>query len=226
MMRTAFLSAAALAAALMAAPAASAQEVDVAFNAGVVSDYVFRGFSQSNEDSAVQGGVDVTIDSFYVGAWASQVDFGDTTDFEVDLYGGYRTEAAGVALDFGFVAYLYTDTPDATDYDYVELKAGASRAFGPVTVGGVVFWSPDFFGVDEEATYIEGNIAFVPADKWTLSAALGHQSLDVSDDYTTWNAGVGYALAENLAVDVRYYDTDVDVPIAEDRVVAGVKILF
>lgn len=226
MMRTAFLSAAALAAALMAAPAASAQEVDVAFNAGVVSDYVFRGFSQTNEDSAVQGGVDVTAGSFYAGAWASEVDFGDTTDFEVDLYGGYRTEAAGVALDFGFVAYLYTDAPDATNYDYVELKAGASRAIGPVTVGGVVFWSPDFFGVDEEATYVEGNIAFAPADKWTLSAAVGHQSLDVSDDYTTWNAGVGYALAENLLLDVRYYDTDVDVPIAEDRVVAGVKILF
>lgn len=226
MMRTAFLSAAALAAALMAAPAASAQEVDVAFNAGVVSDYVFRGFSQSNEDSAVQGGVDVTVGSFYAGAWASEVDFGDTTDFEVDLYGGYRTEAAGVALDFGVVAYLYTDTPDATDYDYVELKAGASRAFGPVTVGGVVYWSPDFFGVDEETTYVEGSLAFVPADKWTLSGALGYQSLDVSDDYTTWNAGVGYALAENLLFDVRYYDTDVDVPIAEDRVVAGVKILF
>ncbi|WP_200939804.1 TorF family putative porin [Brevundimonas sp. Root1279] len=226
MMRTAFLSAAALAAALMAAPAASAQEVDVAFNAGVVSDYVFRGFSQSNEDSAVQGGVDVTAGSFYAGAWASEVDFGDTTDFEVDLYGGYRTEAAGVALDFGVVAYLYTDTPDDTDYDYVELKAGASRAFGPVTVGGVVYWSPDFFGVDEETTYVEGSLAFVPAEKWTLSGALGYQSLDVSDDYTTWNAGVGYALAENLLFDVRYYDTDVDVPIAEDRVVAGVKILF
>ncbi|KQW83044.1 hypothetical protein ASC65_06830 [Brevundimonas sp. Root1279] len=225
-MRTAFLSAAALAAALMAAPAASAQEVDVAFNAGVVSDYVFRGFSQSNEDSAVQGGVDVTAGSFYAGAWASEVDFGDTTDFEVDLYGGYRTEAAGVALDFGVVAYLYTDTPDDTDYDYVELKAGASRAFGPVTVGGVVYWSPDFFGVDEETTYVEGSLAFVPAEKWTLSGALGYQSLDVSDDYTTWNAGVGYALAENLLFDVRYYDTDVDVPIAEDRVVAGVKILF
>lgn len=226
MMRTAFLSAAALAAALLSAPAASAQEVDVAFNAGVVSDYVFRGFSQSGEDSAVQGGIDVTAGSFYAGAWASQVDFGDTTDFEVDLYGGYRTEVAGVALDFGVVAYLYTDTPDATDYDYVELKAGASRTIGPVTVGGVVYWSPDFFGVDEEATYVEGSVAFVPAEKWTLSAAVGHQTLDVSDDYTTWNAGVAYALAENLAVDVRYYDTDVDVPIAEDRVVAGVKILF
>lgn len=226
MMRTAFACAAALAAALLSAPAASAQEVDVAFNAGVVSDYIFRGFSQSNEDPAIQGGVDITAGAFYAGAWASQVDFGDTTDFEVDLYGGYRGEAGGFAYDVGAVAYLYTDAPSVTDYDYVELKAGASRAIGPVTVGGVVFWSPDFFGVDEEATYFEGNIAFVPAEKWTLSGAVGHQSLDVSDDYTTWNAGVAYALAENLVADVRYYDTDVDGPLSDDRVVAGVKILF
>ena len=43
----------------------------------------------------------------------------------------------------------------------------------------------------------------------------------------TWNAGVAYALTDNLALDVRYYDTDVDgVPNAEDRVVGSVKLVF
>ncbi|MFN7129390.1 MAG: TorF family putative porin [Brevundimonas sp.] len=211
----------------LAAPASAQSDIDVAFNAGIVTDYVFRGFSQTNEDPAIQGGVDITSGSFYAGAWASNVDFGDDTDAEFDIYGGYRTEAAGFALDFGVIGYLYAGTPDEADYNYAEFKAAASRAVGPATIGAAVYYSPDFFGVDEAATYAEINGAFSPADKWTISGAVGQQWLDVTDDYVTWNAGVAYALTDNLALDVRYHDTDVDgVPGAEDRVVGSVKLVF
>jgi uncharacterized protein (TIGR02001 family) len=211
----------------LAAPA-SAQDAKVAFNVGVTSDYVFRGYSQTNEDPAIQGGVDLTAGSFYAGAWASNVDFGDDTDAEVDVYGGYRTEAAGFALDFGVIGYLYAGEPDGADYNYAEFKAAASRAVGPATFGAAVYYSPDFFGAaDKEATYAEVNAAFSPAPKWTISGAVGQQWLDVSDDYLTWNAGVGYALSDNLSADARYYDTDVDgVPAAEDRFVVGLKLTY
>jgi len=63
-MKRAFACAAALAA-LFTAPAASAQDADVAFNIGIFQDYVFRGFSQTSEDPAIQGGVDLTAGSFY-----------------------------------------------------------------------------------------------------------------------------------------------------------------
>lgn len=221
---------AALAAAMVAtaASAASAQDTEFAFNAAATTDYVFRGVSQTDEEFALSLGADLTVGSFYAGAWTSNVDFGDDTDLEVDIYGGYRTEAAGFALDLGVVGYLYTSAPDGADYDYVELKAAASRAVGPVTLGGVVYYSPDFFGAaDEEAWYWEGNLAFTPAEDWTVSGALGVQVLDVSDDYTTWNLGVAYAATDNLVLDVRYHDTDLDdLPIAEGRVVATVKASF
>jgi uncharacterized protein (TIGR02001 family) len=99
---------------------------------------------------------------------------------------------------------------------------------GPATFGAAVYYSPDFFGAaDKEATYAEVNAAFSPADKWTISGAVGQQWLDVSDDYLTWNAGIGYALTENLSADARYYDTDVDgVPVAEDRFVVGLKLTY
>ena len=211
----------------LAAPASAQSDVDIAWNVGVVSDYVFRGFSQTGEDPAIQGGVDLTSGSFYAGAWASNVDFGDDTDAEVDLYGGYRTEAGGFALDFGVIGYLYVGEPDGADYNYAEFKAAASRAVGPATFGAAVYYSPDFFGIDDEATYAEVNAGFSPAPKWTVSGALGKQWLDVSDDYTTWNVGVGYALTDNVGVDVRYHDTDVDgVPGAEDRIVGAVKLAF
>ena len=217
--------AAALAVATLAGTA-SAQDAQVAFNVVGTSDYVFRGFSQTGEDPALQGGVDLTIGSVYLGAWASNVDFGDSTDAEIDVYGGYRWEAAGVAWDVGVVGYFYAPGANS-DYDYIEIKAAGSRAIGPVTVGAAVFFSPDFFGVDDEATYLEGNAAFTPADKWTVSGALGKQWLSTSDDYTTWNAGVAYAITENVALDLRYHDTDVDnLGIASDRVVGTVKLLF
>jgi uncharacterized protein (TIGR02001 family) len=226
MMRTALASAAAMAV-LLTAGAASAQDTPViAWNLGVTSDYVFRGYTQTSEDAAIFGGVDVTAGDFYAGAWASNVDFGDDTDVEVDLYGGYRTEVSGFAVDVGVVGYLYTSQPAGADYDYVELKAAASRAIGPLTLGAALYWSPDFFGADEEATYVEANAAFSPAAQWTVSGAIGHQSLDVNADYATWNAGVAYALTDNVVVDLRYHDTDVDGPLSDDRVVGALKFLF
>lgn len=221
---------AALAAALTAtaaSSAASAQDLDVVFNFGLTTDYVFRGVSQSGEDPAPFVGVDATLGSFYAGAWASPVEFGDSTDNEVDIYGGYRTEAGGFALDFGVVGYLYTDAPDGADYDYVEFKAAASRAIGPATLGAAVFYSPDFFGADDSATYVEANGALVLGAGWTASGAVGHQTLDVSDDYSTWNLGASYALTEQVTLDARYHDTDIDgLSIAEDRIVFAVKAVF
>jgi opacity protein-like surface antigen len=196
---------AALAAALLSATpfAASAQEdVDIAFNAAVGTDYVFRGVSQSLEDPAISGGVDLTYGSFYAGAWASNV-------------------------DFGVVSYLYGNAPGGADYDYVEFKAAASRAIGPVTAGVAFYVSPDFFGADDEATYLELNGAYATPAGWTLSGAVGQQWLDVSDDYVTWNLGAAYALTDNLTLDVRYHDTDIDgLAIAEDRFVATIKAAF
>ena len=227
------LHAAAAALLLMAAPGAAFAQTapDWAFNAAVGSDYVFRGVSQTEEDPAISAGVDLTAGSFYAGAWASNVSFvgDDNTDAEVDLYGGFRTETAGWNLDLGVVGYLYTSQPDGADYDYAEAKLAASRAVGPATVGAVVYYSPDFFGASEdEATYVEANAAFSPADKWTVSGALGRQFVSSDFDYTTWNVGAAYALTDNLAVDVRYHDTDEHAfgEVYGARAVASLKAVF
>lgn len=218
---------------LIAAPGAALAQTapDWSFNAAVASDYVFRGVSQTEEDAAISAGVDLTAGSFYAGAWASNVSFpgDDDTDAEVDLYGGFRTETAGWNVDLGVVGYLYTDQPNGADYDYVELKAAASRAVGPATLGAAVYWSPDFFGASEdEATYVEANAAFSPADRWTLSGALGRQFVSSDFDYTTWNLGAAYALTDTLAVDVRYHDTDEHAfgDIYGARAVASLKAVF
>jgi len=196
-------------AASTAAPARSGPSI--VFNAAVGSDYVFRGVSQTEGDPALSIGVDAAQGVFYAGAWASTVAFvGDRdTDAEIDFYAGVRPEYKGFNLDLGVVSYLYAGQLDGADYNYVELKAAASRAIGPATLGAAVYWSPDFFGASEDqATYAEVNGAVSPADRWTVSAAVGRQWVSSDLDYTTWNLGVGYALTPHLALDVRYYDTD------------------
>ena len=41
----------------------------------LTTEYVFRGFSQTEEGPAVQGGYDVTCNIFYAGVWASNLDW-------------------------------------------------------------------------------------------------------------------------------------------------------
>ena len=93
------------------------------------------------------------------------------------------------------------------DANYVEAYGKGSYAFGPLTVGGAVYWSPEFPANTGDAWYYEANAAYTTG-KWTVSGALGHQTVQLASNYTTWNLGVAYALTSNVSVDVRYWDTD------------------
>ena len=110
------------------APTLSASKVSA--NIALASDYVFRGVSQTRERPAISAGVDLTNNGFYAGAWASNVDFGDSTDAEVDLYAGYRPEVAGYALDFGVIGYLYAGQPDGAFRDVAAFVAQPRQQSG------------------------------------------------------------------------------------------------
>jgi uncharacterized protein (TIGR02001 family) len=218
----------AAAASFAMAGAASAQDMDVSFNLGATTDYVFRGATQTMEDPAIFGGVDLTAGLFYAGAWASQVDFGDDTVAEFDLYAGVKPVAGPVTFDLAAIYYGYVDAPSGSDYDYWEVKAAASVPAGPVTLGVATYYSPDFFGGEEEAFYYEGNVSFAPADYVTVSAAVGEQTVDLGADYMTWNAGATFTVSDMFSVDFRYHDTDVDgcANVCDDRINATIKAAF
>ncbi|GAD57769.1 hypotheical conserved protein [Brevundimonas abyssalis TAR-001] len=194
------------AAVLALAGAASAQ--DFSFNLTATSDYVWRGVSQSDEDFAIQGGVDYESGIFYAGTWASTVDFGDDTDAEWDIYLGVAPSVGGFDWDFGITHYMYLGDPDGSDYDFTEASAAVSRAIGAATYGLKLAYSPDFFGAEDDATYLEANFAVEPAPQWSVSGAVGQQWVDSGADYLSWNLGVGYAFNDVFGVDLRYHDTD------------------
>lgn len=97
-------------------------------NVAIATDYTFRGISQNSGDPAVQGGIDWASDLFYVGTWASTVDFNDDllnpfteevisdgAQLELDLYFGYTPSIGDLSLDFGFTYYLYPGAPQGED---------------------------------------------------------------------------------------------------------------
>lgn len=221
----------AVAASLALAGAARAEDegTEISFNAGVASDYVFRGVSQTDGKAQVFAGADLTSGIFYAGVWTSNVDFGDSTSAEVDGYVGVTPTLGAVSLDFGALYYGYVNEPSGADYGYWEFKAAASVPAGPATLGAAVYYTPDYAGGIGDATYYEVNASGAINDHWTVSAALGEQTFDAGGDYTTWNLGLAYAFNDHVTLDVRYHDNDIDSAcgdICDSRVVATLKASF
>ena len=138
-MKTFTIASAAVAAAALtalAAPSVSlAADTSVAFNAGVVTDYRYRGISQSRLKPALQGGVDYTAGAFYLGAWGSTIkwvkDGGGGADVEIDLYGGYKGEIAkDVGYDIGLLTYQYPSNG-------LKPSANTLEVYGALTAGPV-----------------------------------------------------------------------------------------
>lgn len=145
---TKFLGAAAasLALATAAAPASAADEFGYSITFGGTSDYVFRGFSNSNRDPAVQGSFDVTYGIWYAGIWASNTSYpnfggpcsetpagcadgelGEIGPGEVDYYIGAKPVWGPVTFDLAILYYTFPGQGGASfDGDYFEVKGGAS----------------------------------------------------------------------------------------------------
>lgn len=226
------LAAVAATAALALGTAAQAADApEFSFNVGAASDYVFRGFSQTDSKAQIYGGADMGIGIFYAGTWLSNVDFGDSTNMEYDLYAGFKPTLGPVAMDVGVIRYGYTNQSAGADLDFWEAKVAGSVAAGKGTVGAAVYYTPENFNQTGQAVYYELNGSMPVTDKLSVSGAVGHQSLEGPLDYETWNLGVGYALTEKFGVDLRYWDTNVsksDDPfkVSSGRVVVGLKAAF
>lgn len=183
----------------VAAPAAT-----ITGNLNLVSDYRFRGLSQSWGQPAVQGGIDYTHASgFYLGNWNSSVSsnsYNNGASLEMDFYGGYRFEPAkDWSADVGVLHYLYPGarlnsapaTPTGEKYDNTEVYVGLTK--GPFnvklsyaltdyfglnnTTSGYAYWSTlPARGDSKGTTYLDLN----------YSADLGHQlTLGLHAGYTS-----------------------------------------
>jgi uncharacterized protein (TIGR02001 family) len=203
------------AATLLTAGSAVAAEGDHVFSANValVSDYVFRGITQSNEEPTVQGGFDYEYAplGLYAGIWGSGVDFTDAST-ELDYYAGWRHSWDKLSFDVGAIYYDYPGSDGSLEYDFWEASAALGYDFDVAAATIAVNYSPEYFGDSGDATYSAFYLDIPLPYSLTLNSHIGYQAIDDNDtfgtpDYADWGVGLGYNLA-GFDLAVTYTDTD------------------
>lgn len=187
--------------ALASAPAAAPAST-LSFNATVISDYRYRGISQTRLQPALQGGADyVHATGWYVGAWGSTIKFakdaGGDGDVEIDVYGGKRGELApGLSYDVGVLRYFYPDNKLGQVAGFV--SAHTTEVYGQLGVGpAYVKYShatTNLFGfVDSDNSgYLDLGANLDAGNGLTVQLHAGHQKVRNNEaaDYTDWKIGV------------------------------------
>lgn len=198
---------------------AAEPESSLSFNAGVVSDYRYRGISQSRLDPAVQGGVDYADKSgFYVGAWGSSIkwikDAGGDAPVEVDLYGGYKGAVGDVAYDVGFLRYEYSGNKLGSITGLAD--ANTNEVYGAVTYGlftakyskslSNLFGNPD----SKNSYYLDLSAAFDLGEGYSLTPHVGYQKVKNVDaaTYTDYSLTLGKDLGNGLSATAALVGTD------------------
>lgn len=206
-----------LAASAMSTPAFAQEEEDsdgitITGSATVVSDYRFRGFSQSNEEAAIQGGFTIGHESgLYVGTWGSSIGFNNGT--EIDVFAGFAKEVTpGLTADVGATVYLY---PGVNNTTVIEPYAALSGAIGPASVKAGIAWAPggqNSLG-DDSAVYVYSDLGVqIPDAPVKLKAHVGYSKSDsflggLDGEVVDYSVGVDFTW-KVLTLGVAYVNTD------------------
>ena len=201
--------------AMPALAAAQAASSPVAGNLSLVSDYRFRGLTQTFEEPALQGGFDYAHASgLYLGNWNSSISdtFFAGSPLEMDFYAGYKPTFGDVALDLGILYYYYpgSDAAGIGRIDNTELYAGAAWKWLSAKYFHAV---SDFFGAPDtkNSNYIDLTASFSFGAGWGLVGHVGHQKVKNASalDYTDYKLGVTKDVA-GWVLGAAFIDTDAD----------------
>jgi len=206
----------------LAPPAAAADlgnGISVNGGATLVSDYRFRGISQTDKRFAVQGSFTLAHTSgFYGTVWGSSIDdyVYNGADQEIDFIAGYKKTLGSTTIDGGILYYYYPGS-GGIDSDFFEPYVSVAQAFGPVTAKVTANYAPKQSALSigdgkEDSLYFAGDLsAAIPNTPVSLTAHLGHSFgpsyLTIGKGYTDWGLGASVTV-KNLTVGLAYVDTD------------------
>ncbi len=222
----------------------------LAFNVGAVSDYRFRGISQTSFDPALQAGADFSHKSgLYLGVWGSNIkwikDYIGATkgSTEVDMYGGFKGEITpDLTFDLGLIRYQYPGNTVASK----TVNANTTEVYGALSYGVVTakysratsnfIANPNSDG----SGYFEVSATFDLGNGFSLTPHLGHQTIPnvpgSVGNYTDYSLSLGKDFGNGLAVsaaaigsDARraFYTNPPDGKnLGKSTVVAGLKYNF
>ena len=212
-------------AATFAATAASAEDAAadapyaVTGNVAVVSDYMFRGLTQTWGDPAIQGGADLTMkNGFAAGFWASSISDKSYpgASLELDVYANYGTQINDDwSWRAGLYSYLYPngnlDEAGLPSRSFNTVEANASLTYKWLTLKYSTSLT-DYFGIDTEqgyrddskgTGYLELNAAIPFNEQWSLALHAAHTNVSTrlatplangedDPDYNDFGATVKY----------------------------------
>jgi uncharacterized protein (TIGR02001 family) len=189
----------------------------------LVSDYIFRGITNTDHNPAIQGGLSYTVDvglpfaQPYAAFWGSNVDFDDGGEatVEVDLSFGLTGTVAGVEWDLGGLYYAYPGARSNLHYNYWEVPLQLTYPIGDnFSLVGQYAFSPDYFGSSGRAHYLlAGGRWEQPIGPTTLAfeATTGHQWIADNaaygvNDYQDWRVGLSLTI-DKITLGIAYTDT-------------------
>ncbi|HET7525928.1 MAG TPA: TorF family putative porin [Burkholderiaceae bacterium] len=192
-------------------------------NAGLFTDYRFRGISQTNKHPAFQGGFDFSHKlGFYVGNWNSNVDSGlyNGGNLEMDFYGGYKGTVNEFSYDVGVLYYYYPGSGAGGTFKIDNTELYVAGGWGPFSLK-YSYAVSDFFGVQDTkgAYYLDGTVTYPLTKEFSLVGHIGYQGglkqnahlVDMQgaehDSITDWKLGVTYDL-KGWTLGASYIDTN------------------
>ena len=193
--------------------------VTISGNFGLVTDYRFRGISQTNRNPAIQGGFDLNHKSgVYLGTWASNVSewANPGGSMELDFYGGLKGELpAEFNFDMGGIVYQYPGnaagtggTGNTTRELYIGLLKGPFSYKFSKTLS-------DWFGIPRSSgsIYHDITMTFPLAEKVSLVLHGGKQdvagtSQAINPDYIDYSVGFTIEILEGYVLGLKYTNVD------------------
>ncbi len=228
-MRTSFGPVLGLALMLVSTPALAdegaaedAPAVTVSGGATVVSDYRFRGLSQTNRRPAVQGTITVAHESgIYGSVWGSSIDdyVAAGGDQEIDLSLGYKHAFGDTTVDVGALYYYYPGAEaiiPGYNSDFIEPYASITHSFGAVSAKVYAAYAPSQSALDygfgkENNFYASFDLSgTIPDTPVSLTAHVGRNFtrsfLSGGLKYTDWSIGASFT-HKALTFGLAYVDT-------------------
>ena len=219
MKKTLLAIAAAAASATVFAQTAAEPDYTLSYNVGVVSDYRFRGISQSRLKPALQGGIDFAHSSgFYLGFWGSTIRIledipGGKGPVELDFYGGYKGKVNDdFSYDVGLLRYQYPRENFATTPNTTELYAAGTWKMLTVkyshSLGKETFGVPNSRG----SGYLEAAAAFDLGEGFSLTPHVGRQYFKDNGyaSYTDYSLALGKDLGNGFSLSASVVGTNAD----------------
>jgi uncharacterized protein (TIGR02001 family) len=201
------------------APVAAPSPWDLAFGSALMTDYEFRGITQSGHKPSVAAYFEPRYNvspnwQLYAGVSGESIKFANNAAAEIDLYGGVRPTFGPLALDFGLWYYGYpggrnTYVLDATgaatgaiaNQSFYEVYGHATYTINDyIALGANGYYTPSYLATGAPGTYFSGTAKLTAPGTWLpngigayASGELGRQYLGsvkaIAGVYTPAQAG-------------------------------------